>query len=278
MRRAYSLIRDQPWYRRQAFESGLKAAGYEVSTGVAGHGRPGDALVIWNRYSGVHDIACRFEREGGTVLVAENGYLGAGGTSPKFDVHPGGPQPHHYYALGLWYHNDASRIIPGGPERFERLHVELRPWRATGEHILVAPNRSFGVAGRMMPPDWAERCTQRLRGATGRPVRVRAHPGNDAPKRRLQDDLEGAWACVVWSSGSAVHALAAGIPTFIEAPFHALKGAGAGGSLDEPVMPERLPHFQRMAWGQWRIDEIERGEPFRHLLRPAGQAEVAARS
>jgi hypothetical protein len=70
----------------------------------------------------------------------------------------------------------------------------------------------------------------------------------------------------VWSSSAALHSLAAGIPTFIEAPYQIVKSAGASGSPDEPVMPERLPAFERMAFGQWRIEEIESGEPFRRLL------------
>lgn len=265
MPRAYCLIRSQPYYRADAFVSGLKAAGYEVQRDTAGPGRPGDVLLMWNRYAHWDDAATRFERAGGTVLVAENGYLGAGGTSPKFDVHPGGPKPHHYYALGLGYHNDASRVVPGGPERFASLGVELRPWRTDGEHILVCPNRSFGPKERIMPIDWAEHCAARLRKATRRPVRIRPHPGNDAPKRTLQADLEGAWACFVWSSGSAVHALAAGVPTFIEAPFQVVKGAGASGPLDVPITPERLPHFERMAFAQWRIEEIQTGFPFMWL-------------
>lgn len=276
MPRAYILIRDAPWYRREAFGRGLMAAGYDMRTGTA-PARPGDALVIWNRYAGWHETAVRFEREGGTVICAENGYLGAGGTEPKFDVHPGGPKPGHYYALALGWHNGRGQWPAGGPERFAALQVELKPWRTAGRHILVCPNRSFGVGAQVMPADWGQRCAGRLRAVTARRVVVRDHPGNSRPARPLRSDLEGAWACVVWSSGSAVHALAAGIPTFIEAPYHVLKGAGASGTVDAPVMPERLPHFERMAWAQWQCREIESGEPFRHLLRAAGQAQVAAR-
>jgi hypothetical protein len=74
----------------------------------------------------------------------------------------------------------------------------------------------------------------------------------------------------------AVHSLAAGFPTFIEAPWHVVKGAEAGGSIEEPVMPERRPHFERLAWHQWRIEEIKSGEAFRSLLAAAEKGEVAA--
>lgn len=272
--RAYCLIKNQPWYRRQAFEEGLRKVGFEVSGQEPQAGKPGELLVIWNRYGHWHDIATRFETGSGRVLVSENGYLGSGGTSPKFDVHPGGPKPHHYYSLSEGWHNGRGRWPSGGPRRFEALGVELKPWRTDGEHILVCPNRSFGVGNQVMPADWATRCAERLRRETKRPVRVRVHPGNDAPQRSVAADLQGAWAVVVWSSSVAVHALLEGIPTYIEAPYQILKGAGASGPVDAPAMPDRLPHFVRMAWSQWQIREIETGEPFRYLLAATGEGKV----
>lgn len=272
--RAFSLIRSQPWYRAEAFSAGLKAAGYEVRHGGPDSARSGDLLLIWNRYSGNHDIALRFEREGGTVIVCENGYLGKGGVSPKFDVHPKGPKPDSYYAIGLGFHNDHTRVLPG-QGRFQRLGVELKPWRTDGDHILVCPNRSFGVGDRVMHPDWAERVQKRLQRETKRPVRVRGHPGNDAPKRSIHEDLKGCWAVFVWSSSCAGHALAEGVPTYIEAPFQILKPASASGPVDAPVCPDRLPHFETMACGQFTCEEISKGVPFA-LLRAARKVEVAA--
>jgi hypothetical protein len=269
--RAWVLIREAIWYRKRAFINGLKACGFEVLTSGP-RGGSGNVLVQWNRYGPNNGLASLFEREGGQVLVAENGYLGRGGGTPKFEVYPKGAEAGHYYALGLGFHNDAERVIPGGPERFAALGVELKPWRADGNHVLVCPNRSFGVPGRMMPPDWPEKAAARLRKQTRREVRVRLHPGNDAPRRPLSEDLKGCWAVVVWSSSVAVHSLAAGVPTYIEAPYQILKGAGAMGPVDCPSMPERLTHFERMACGQFRIEEIESGAPFRHLLRAAGKS------
>lgn len=266
MKRAFVVIREQPWYRRQSFADGLKAAGYEVLLKQPDHVDAHDVLCQWNRYGSSHELALRFEKCGGTVIVCENGFLGERGSSPKYDVHPGGPQPHHYYSLAIGWHNGRGQWVTGGTERWERLGVPLMPWRTTGKHILVCANRSFGVEPQVMPSDWAERTAARLKKQTARQVVIRLHPGNDAPKRPLAEDLKGCWACIIWSSGAAVHALAQGIPTFIEAPFHILKAASATGSIDDPVMPERLPHFQRMAWAQWRISEVASGEPFKYLL------------
>jgi hypothetical protein len=279
--KAHSLIRAEPWYRREAFAAGLKAAGLEVEHRPPVKPDRNTVLVIWNRYGSMHELALQTERAGGTVWVAENGYLGAGGSSPKFDVHPGGPQPHHYYALAEGWHNGRGRwpVVAEdaalAPTRFQRLGVELKPWRTEGDYVLVCPNRSFGIGEQVMHPDWAERTAARLRKQTKLEVRVRAHPGNNAPKRTLAEDLSRAAICVVWSSGAAVHALAEGIPTYIEAPFQILKGAAAAGPLHNPGCPERAPHFERMAWAQWSVAEIQSGEPFRHLLRAARESTLA---
>lgn len=271
MPKAYSLVRDQPWYRRDAFANGLRAAGFDVIQGRVDRARPGDLLLIWNRYGGNAGLAERFERDGGRVLVAENGYLGYGGVAPKFAVHPAGPKPTDFYCVGLGWHNDDRCWTVGGPERWARLGLNIKSWRVEGDHVLILPNRSFGVPGRIMPPDWARRTAERLQKATRRPVRVRAHPGNDAPSVPLANDLRGAWAAVVWSSSAGVHSLLAGIPTYCEGPFWSMKSAAASGPIDVPETPDRLPAFERLAWGQWECQEIETGAPFAHLLSATGK-------
>ncbi len=297
--RAYCLIREKPWYRREAFIAGLKAAGMEVLLRQPDRPGPDCVLVIWNRYAGNHDLALRVEAAGGRVWVCENGYLGRGGVSPKFDVHPGGPKPESYYAIAEGWHNGRGRWPVGGPERFAALGVTLQPWRPSecrvmndeggpasagdhpssliphpsahdDRHVLVCPNRSFGVGEQMMHPDWAERCAEGLKQRTRRPVRIRRHPGNDAPKRPLAEDLKGAWAVAIWSSGAGVHALIEGIPVFCAAPYWILKGAAASGPIEAPVTPERLSHFERLAWAQWSCEEIAAGVPFRRLLQSEG--------
>ena len=122
----------------------------------------------------------------------------------------------------------------------------------------------------MMPSDWAYDVARRLAKLTRREIRVRPHPGNSPPKRPLAADLEGAWAVVIWCSSAGVAALVAGIPVLCECPFWIAKAAtGAVGQVEAPPFQDRLPALQRLAWGQWDIDEIATGEPFAHLLRAA---------
>lgn len=275
--RAYCMIRAQPHYRHDAFLSGLAAAGYEVHDRAPDAGRPGDALLIWNRYGAVEQIADRFEAEGGTVIVAENGYING--------RHDGG----WYYALAIHGHNGSGQWHVGGPERWEALGVNLKPWRTGGEHILVAPNRSFGMRGFIMPQNWGENATETLRGLTRREVRLRLHPGNGKPAVPLERDLDRAHCVVIWSSSVGVKALIEGIPVVCCAPWWICKKAtlpldAYGAAIDSPIAFQcdesmdmiRQYAMEDLAWAQWSVQEIASGEPFRHLLRPARQAEVAA--
>lgn len=302
----HNMVRDQPWYRKEMFTLGAQAAGHQVV-----HGRPkvydkDTALLIWNRYAEWHDIALKVEKAGGVVLVAENGYIGKGGTSPKFDVHPDGPQPHHCYALARTVHNGllsgahaplpmaspvaavgaganpgpAVQPTPASSPRFDALGLIPAPWRIGGSHILVAANRSFGLPGRIMRPNWAEQVEKELARLTDVSIRVRGHPGNDEPKKNpLQADLDGAALVIIWSSTVGVHALVQGIPVVCCSPDWVCKDAALG--LDglktflrgeDNALPDvdlsvlRAASLERMAWAQWTVEEIESGLPFCFLL------------
>lgn len=272
--RAFSLIREQPHYRRDAFIMGLRACGYEVHDGAPSEKvRPGDVLVAWNRYWHVEQICDRFEAEGGTVLVAENGYVKG--------RHDGGD----YYALAIHGHNGSGTVRVGGPERWGALGIELKPWRTEGKHILVAPNRSFGMRGFIMPERWGENTVDALRKVTQREVRLRQHPGNNKPAVPLEHDLANAHCVVIWSSSVGVKALIAGIPVVCCAPWWICKKAALpldayGAAIDSPIAFQcddsmdmiRQYAMEDLAWSQFNCAEIASGYAFNCLL---GGTEVA---
>lgn len=261
--KAWNLTRADMHYRHDVFSSGLRAAGYEVTAGQP-QGAAGNVLLIWNRYGAYHDQASAFERGGGTVLVAENGYLGKDAAGQQM------------YALARGGHNGSGQWYQGGPGRWDSLGVNLTPWRVDGGHILVCGQRGIGAPGMASPPNWHEVVAAKLRTLTKRQVRVRTHPGNGQPAVPLADDLRGAWACVIWSSSAGVQALVAGIPVLYDAPHWICAGAAVPYSetwvnsllyLEQPLHDNatRLAALQGMAWAQWTLAEIEAGEPFRRL-------------
>lgn len=254
--RALCLVRDQPVYRRESFIAGLRAVGYDVRDKPF-EADEGDVLVIWNRYAEWHERACAWEARGGTVLVAENAYLGLDRRDRR------------RYALACEGHNGSGFWPMGGPERWAALGIDLRPWREAGEHVLVCPNRSFGSPKMTMPSTWVDDVVRRLKRVTDRPIRVRPHPGNTPPTVPLERDLDGAWCVVIWSSSVGCEALVAGIPVICEAPYWIAKAAACNDAtkVESLVRGDRLAAMQRLAWAQWHVDEIASGLAFEHLLQ-----------
>ena len=269
MPRAWCMIREQPNYRREAFCNGLQAAGFKLRGGEPAQDvAADDVLVTWNRYGHFEVAANDFERRGGRVVVAENGYLGANGTTPKFDVAAGDVRPGHYYALALDGHNGSGRWPSYDGSRWRALGIELQPWRERGDHVLVCPQRGIGPNRQAQHPAWPQDVTLRVKGLTTRPVRVRPHPGLGPGDVPIESDLENCWAMVTWASGAGIHALVAGVPVIFEARHWILADAAGRDikAIESPALPDRLPAFQRLACAQWTVAEIASGEAFLRLL------------
>ncbi|MFQ5954708.1 MAG: hypothetical protein ACE5JZ_06575 [Kiloniellales bacterium] len=261
---AFSILPDRfADGRHEAIEAGLEACGYCIERRPGSLSGPGDVLVTWTVHRGHKELAARrFEAEGGQVVVCEEAYFRRVNREKHF-------------ALALHDHNGAGRWPVGGPERWQRFGIELKPWRRDGRHVLVREQRGIGSTKMASPPDWHLATAERLRAVTGRPIVIRWHPKSRAEPEKaraqppLAQALEGCWAVVTWASAIAAAALVAGVPVFVEAPHHVLEGAVNGGIevIDRPAYPDRLPAFRRLAWAQWSIAEIEGGQAFERLLR-----------
>ncbi len=258
MRQACLLVRDLPHYRRDAFAAGLTAVGFSVSKSP----KPaaGNVLVIWNRYGTNDDLAALYEAAGGHVLVAENGYFARHGEAPT------------EYAVSKSQHHHGGAAVP------EISPIKgLKPWRKEGDHILICAQRGFG-SKVMQCYGWAERIAAELRQRTKRPIRLRVHPGNHAPKVPLADDLAGCHAVVLWSSNSGIEALMQGVPVFYGAPRWIAEKAArplAGADVEQPFMGDRTAGLSHAAANQYTVEEIASGKPFRDLLPAAGQGQGA---
>lgn len=243
--KAVNLLRKDLHYRRDAFDEGLKKAGYLLVNELHSP-KPGDALLIWNRYDYGHELAKRYEQVGATVYVAENGYLGkdwAGGT---------------YFALALSHHNGAGRWLAGPALRWDGYDVKLQPWRQPGGETVILPQRGIGEPGVRMEPYWLQEMQRRFPKA-----RVRPHPGVNKTVKPLEDDLQNASQVVTWGSGAALKALILGIPVVYG--LRSWIGALASTHLSESAVAvpgDRLAMFRRLAWAQWTLEEIASGYPF----------------
>lgn len=231
--RAYLNLRHPNDERSAVFRAGLQAAGFDVVTGM-GRPSPGDIFLTWNRFGYANNVADQFTNAGCSVVVVENASWGNGFNGESW-LH-----------LALNYHNRAD-CFPVGPEdRWDSLGVRFPEWRQSGETVILM-QRGIGPPGVAMPRGWGG-------GLKGR---VRKHPGrrDDIP---LEADLAKAGKVITWGSGAAIKALMMGIPV----ESHMPNWIGGQDNTDAG----RLAMFRRLAWAQWRMSEIERGEPFCHLL------------
>lgn len=253
---AHCLIRRNPHYRHDAFFAGFKRIGFKVSDVPVRERKvkPGDVLVVWNRY-GIFDAQAKmFERSGATVIVAENGYLPMRGTKKAF-------------ALSLWHHNGAG-LWPEMESRADKLAAELKPWRRSGDEIVILPQRGIGPEGVAMPKRWQADIEKRL---GKRKFRTRQHPGlNDV--KPVEKDLDRAKCAVIWGSGAGLKALCEGVPVFHEFPkWIGRFGACAGiDHIDDDdltaCMGDRVAMLDNVSRAQWSVEEVETGEPFARLL------------
>lgn len=255
---AVNTLREQPHYRRSAFTKGLERLGYKMERGGSPRSRS-DLLILWNRQSTDENQARDWESNGGSVLVCENGYIGAD------------DQGRSLYAISVHGHNGSGWFPVGTEDRFTALGVQVQPWRDLSGHVLVCGQRGIGSRLMASPANWEHGMAQKLKGRW--PVRMRSHPGRTQPATTLQADLEGAAACYVWSSASGVKALTVGVPVIYAAP-HWICSAAASRDLSAPMMDDALRQaaLHRMAHAQWTVAEIESGEPFARIVAQIGEA------
>lgn len=253
---AVCRIRELPHYRSDAFRCGLEAAGYSLATNATPSSKE-DLLCVWNRYSQYEAEADRWEANGGTVIVAENGYIGLD------------DQGRQYYAISVHGHNGSGWFPLGDEDRFAKLGIDLKPWRAEGEHIVIRGQRGIGTKQMASPPNWHHHTAKELAKQTDRPIKVIEHPGNKQASEPIAEYLENAYSCVVWASSVGVKALAMGIPVQYAAPkWIASLGATRAGNPDILMKNDvaREGAMRRVAYGQWSVAEIEQGIPFKRIL------------
>ncbi|MCK5446246.1 MAG: hypothetical protein KAI73_11535, partial [Rhodospirillaceae bacterium] len=186
-----------------------------------------------------HNVAKIFERNGLKVLIAENASWGNAFAGQR------------WYHMARNFHNSQGRFYIGEDARFDRLGIDLKPWRITPGETIILPQRGIGTDPIRMPNGFARKAVKRHGG------RVRRHPG----KRKtlsLEDDLVACSKVITWGSGAAIKALRMGIPCISYMP----NWIGEQDNTDQ----DRLRMFRELAWAQWRHKEIENGTAFDYLL------------
>lgn len=168
------------------------------------------------------------------------------------------------------------------------LNLNLKPWRSSGNHILLCLQRNGGWSmGGLSSIDWMNSTIANIRKYSNRPIIVRAHPGDKkiksilkvnyknvtlSTKENLIDDLRGAWATVVYNSSPSVASIIEGIPAFLtdKVPQHSQSFDVANtdiSNIENPIMPERQQWVEKLSMCHWKFDELKSGEAWQFFKR-----------
>lgn len=270
---------------RQAQRDRSRTIGQAMARGIKAHGDI--PLTIDSGRPSQHDVSCAvmygmstehiallklYRGQGVPVVVVDLGYWGRdqGGTISGY----------HKVAVNHWHPQDAQLRLPVPPDRWDRLGLTIKPWRRSGETVLVAgmgpksqPLYELGAA-----QEWDISAIERIREVSKRKIVYRPKPGHVAalppipgtvyspPEESLAHRLAEAWCVVTNHSNVGIDALVAGVPVFCR------DGAARGLALDDlsriedPIYPsgrERLMHA--LAYCQWTVAEMEKGTTWNHL-------------
>jgi hypothetical protein len=160
-----------------------------------------------------------------------------------------------------WQHGCTGR---GDPARLDACGVRVGGWRRAGSYVLLCPNSPeyFALHG-LDCGEWIRQTGLELARHTDREIRVRFK--TDALP--LEEDLRQAWAVVVFTSVSGVHAALAGVPCFATAPCASQAfGSDDLALIENPVRPDnRFDMAAVLAANQWTLHEIASGRAWRDL-------------
>jgi len=201
------------------------------------------------------------------VVVLETGYVNRGDGE------------NHHYAAGLNGLNGRAdfRNKNMGPERWDMLNIQLKPYSRGEKVILCAQVPWDASVDNHDHKEWVLNTAVRLKSVTKRPVVFRPHPRATLPKidfceyslKPLSEDLKTAHCVVTYNSNSAVEALIEGKPVFaFDEGSMAWELANKNlNDIEDPQYPNRQQWARNLAFCQWTLEEMREGLTWRHLFR-----------
>jgi len=260
-----------------AFARSLLAAGY----GVAWNDPVSDVDVIWSvlwngRMAQNKTIWERAMAQSKPVVVLEVGGIKRGET----------------WKVGLNGINRDAFFGDAGNDsrRSDLLNLRLKPWRTSGEYILICGQHDKSLQWQGMPrmSNWFLNTYDEIRKHTDRPIIFRPHPRcrlehierglkhvyRQEPQHvtNTYDDFDmgfdNVWATISYSSNPGIHSIINGVPAFVST--HSLVYP-AGNDIDflhtieQPLMPDRTQWLNDYAHTEYTIEEIAQGLPLKRL-------------
>lgn len=169
-----------------------------------------------------------------------------------------------------------------------RLNIQLKPWRiGQGRHILVCLQRNGGWSMKNLDVvDFLQSILIDIRKYSNLPIVVRTHPGDKKSKLyedkikalgvhlsttpNIINDLDQAYACIVYNSSPSVASVIEGVPTIVIDPeFSQAKNVSHHQISDL----KNLQEFDRTQWiydlaqCHWNWNDLSSGECWKHMKK-----------
>ena len=264
----------------EAFTQSLETAGEEIQLNCNGNS---DVTVIWSvlwqgKMRGYQSIWEECQKKNTPVVVLEVGGIKRNET---FKVGINGVNREADFA---------NQTFDG--ERWKKLNIELKPWRSTGDTIIICGQHHQSHQWRNNPTMnlWFEQQINEIRKHTDRPIVIRPHPRNPTgfdiskwknvtkvlPQRDyntvddtdFKETLKQAWAVVNYSSNPAMMSVFNGIPVFVsEQSLCYDVGNTSLSNINNPAMPDRSNWANKLAYTEWTTEEIKQGLPWQRIKK-----------
>jgi hypothetical protein len=197
----------------------------------------------------------------------------------------------HRYSLNSVYPNDGVYFFGDVDatkwERYSAWHnVTIKPWRESGQHILILCQRPKGW--NMFGNDqdhWLEKTIDKIRKIEPkRLILIRMHPGDGSRFKQIEkihkrynsktsriatsvnanirDDLINCWCVVGYNSTPNVVSVIEGVPAYVEDPVHSWAADVAFTDLNQivdPPTPDRSVWINKIANIHWSNQEVCEG-------------------
>lgn len=166
------------------------------------------------------------------------------------------------------------------------LGLQLKPYRKTGNHILVCCQRNGGWSMHGMPvQNWLDQTIKQIQMFTDRPIVVRPHPGDKKWRnylilnkyknvtlstQHITQDLQNAWATVLHNSSPAVASAIEGVPVFLTDPQVSQAAEVSDTNLkrlEDPKMFDRQTWIEKLSMCHWNFEELKSGEAWQFFRK-----------
>lgn len=251
--------------------------------GARTHGHETEAIALGTPYDGQrYDVACmvgvksrevfaEHHKRGAHVIYLDKGYA----RHKKIGVRSGW----EFWRVAIDAHHPTDRLGAErhAADRFERLELDVAPWRERGEHIILAGSSAkyHAFYGLKEPTTYARGLVREIREHTRRPLVYRPKPSwkeaveikkarYSRPPESIGAVLKDAHALVTHGSNACFEAMLAGIPTVALGPAVAAPISSTDLSeIEEPRLASEKDRYQllhNLAYWQWTEAEMASGE------------------